>query len=195
MGPLGESYRPDLTPPIEVSTALYSEKARLLAPHVDLILIETISSLDLARGALKGARTTDRPVWLSVSVQDRDGTMLRSGEPVAALADVLAETPADAVLANCSMPEAMSAALADLKPLGLPFGAYANGFSEITPHTHGTSAPEYCARHDLSPERYTDFALQWVAQGATLIGGCCEVGPAHIRHLHARLIAEGHSIA
>ncbi|WP_374646218.1 homocysteine S-methyltransferase family protein [Tabrizicola sp.] len=195
MGPLGESYRPDLTPPVEVSAALYAEKARLLAPHVDLLLIETISSLDLARGALKGARTTDRPVWLSVSVQDRDGTRLRSGEPVAALADVLSETPADAVLANCSMPEAMSAALVELKRLGLPFGAYANGFSEITPHSHGTSAPAYGARHDLTPDRYADFALGWVAQGATLIGGCCEVGPAHIRHLHARLTAEGHVIA
>jgi len=93
------------------------------------------------------------------------------------------------------MPEAMSAALAALKPLGLPFGAYANGFSEIEPHTHGTSAPAYCARHDLTPERYADFALGWVAQGATLIGGCCEVGPAHIRHLHQRLRAAGHEIA
>lgn len=194
MGPLGESYRPDLTPPVAVSSALYAEKAQILAPHVDLILIETISSLDLARGALRGARTTDRPVWLSVSVQDRDGSRLRSGEPVAALADVLREAPADAILANCSMPEAMSAALAELKRLGLPFGAYANGFSEIESHAHGTSAPAYCARHDLTPERYADFALGWVAQGATLIGGCCEVGPAHIRHLFNRLTAEGHSI-
>ena len=39
------------------------------------------------------------------------------------------------------------------------------------------------------------LALGWVAQGATLIGGCCEVGPAHIRHLHHRLIGEGHQIA
>jgi methionine synthase I (cobalamin-dependent) len=50
MGPLGESYRPDLTPPVAVSTALYAEKAAILAPHVDVILIETISSLDLCRG-------------------------------------------------------------------------------------------------------------------------------------------------
>jgi S-methylmethionine-dependent homocysteine/selenocysteine methylase len=194
MGPLGESYRPDLTPPVEVSTALYAEKARLLAAHVDLILIETVSSLDLARGALKGARTTDRPVWLSVSVQDRDGARLRSGEPVAALAEVLAETPADAVLANCSMPEAMPAALDALKSLGLPIGAYANGFSEISPHTHGTSAPEYCARHDLTPEKYADFAMAWVEMGATIVGGCCEVGPAHIRHLRDRLTEAGHRI-
>jgi homocysteine S-methyltransferase len=30
--------------------------------------------------------------------------------------------------------------------------------------------------------------------GATIVGGCCEVGPAHIRHLAARLRAEGHTI-
>ena len=132
MGPLGESYRPDLTPPVAVSAPLYAEKARILGPHVDVILIETIPSLDLARGALQGAAAAGKPVWLSVSVNDRDGTRLRSGEPVAGLAEVLAETPAQAVLANCSMPEAMAAAMGELAKLGLPFGAYANGFSEIS---------------------------------------------------------------
>ncbi len=131
-GPLGESYRPDLTPPVSVSAPLYAEKARILGPHVDLILIETISSLDLARGALIGAQAAGKPVWLSVSVDDRDGSRLRSGEPVAGLAQVLQETPAAAILANCSMPEAMASAMEALKPLGLPFGAYANGFSEIS---------------------------------------------------------------
>jgi len=197
MGPLGESYRPDLTPPVEVSAALYAEKARLLAAHVDVILCETMSSLDLARGALIGAQAAGRPVWLSVSVDDRDGSRLRSGEPVAGLAEVLAEAPAAAVLANCSMPEAMAAALAALKPLGLPFGAYANGFSEITglPLPEEQRAPAYCARHDLTPETYADFALSWVEMGATIVGGCCEVGPAHIRHLAHRLRAAGYRIA
>jgi S-methylmethionine-dependent homocysteine/selenocysteine methylase len=197
MGPLGESYRPDLTPPVEVSAPLYAEKARILGPHVDVILIETIPSLDLARGALKGAQAAGKPVWLSVSVNDRDGTKLRSGEPVAALAEVLAETPAQAVLANCSMPEAMAAAMGELARLSLPFGAYANGFSEISslPLPDDGGAPAYCARHDLTPERYTAFALGWVAQGATIVGGCCEVGPAHIRHLAAALTAAGHTIA
>ncbi len=82
MGPLGASYRPDLTPPVAESAALYAEKARLLGPHVDLILIETISSLGLAEGALIGAQAAGRPVWLSVSVDDHDGTRLRSGEPL-----------------------------------------------------------------------------------------------------------------
>ena len=197
MGPLGESYRPDLTPPVTVSAPLYADKARIMAPHVDVILLETLSSLDLCRGALQGAQAAGRPVWLSVSVHDRDGSRLRSGEPVAALSDVIAEYPTAAVLANCSMPEAMAAALGVLATFGLPFGAYANGFSEISslPLPEDTSAPDYTHRHDLTPEKYTAFAMSWVAMGASIVGGCCEVGPAHIRHLSAALKAAGHTIA
>lgn len=197
MGPLGESYRPDLTPPVAVSAPLYAEKARILAPHVDVILLETLSSLDLCRGALQGAQAAGRPVWLSVSVHDRDGSRLRSGEAVADLRSVIAEYPTAAVLANCSMPEAMVAALEVLSTFGLPFGAYANGFSEISalPLPDDHSAPDYTHRHDLTPEKYAAFALRWVEMGATIVGGCCEVGPAHIRHLAAALKAAGHSIA
>lgn len=196
MGPLGESYRPDLTPPVEVSAPLYAEKARILAPHVDVILLETMSSLGLALGALQGAQAAEVPVWLSVSVDDRDGRKLRSGEPIAGLRDVIVAFPTAAVLANCSMPEAMAAALAELSTMGLPFGAYANGFSEIStlPLPAGGGAPDYTHRHDLTPDKYADFAMTWVDMGATLVGGCCEVGPAHIRHLAARLRAGGHTI-
>jgi homocysteine S-methyltransferase len=197
MGPLGESYRPDLTPPVAISAPLYAEKARLLAPHVDVILLETMSSLDLARGALQGAQAAGLPVWLSVSVHDRDGSRLRSGEPISGLRDLIADHPTAAVLANCSMPEAMLAALTELSTMGLPFGAYANGFSEISslPLPDAVAAPDYTHRHDLTPEKYADFAMAWVNMGATIVGGCCEVGPAHIRHLAARLKAEGHTIA
>ena len=197
MGPLGESYRPDLTPAVDVSAPLYAEKARILAPHVDVILLETMSSLGLARGALKGAQVAGLPVWLSVSVDDRDGSRLRSGEPIAGLRDLIAEFPTAAMLANCSMPEAMLAALKELSTMGLPFGAYANGFSEISnlPLPDAVAAPEYTHRHDLTPEKYTAFVMEWVELGATIVGGCCEVGPAHIRHLATTLRAAGHTIA
>ena len=197
MGPLGESYRPDLTPDVAVSAPIYAEKARILAPHVDVILLETMSSLGLAEGALKGAQAAGKPVWLSVSVHDRDGSKLRSGEPVSALRDLVAAYPTAAVLANCSMPEAMAEAMRALAPIGLPFGAYANGFSEISslPLPDAVAAPDYTHRHDLTPERYTAFAMQWIDLGASIVGGCCEVGPAHIRHLAAALRAAGHDIA
>jgi homocysteine S-methyltransferase len=197
LGPLQASYRPDLTEPVAEAAPKYAEIARLLAPHVDLILIETASSLEAAEGAVAGALAAGRPVWLSVSVDDRDGRLLRSGEPVAGLARLTEGYPLDAVLANCSVPEAMGQALGALAPLGLPFGAYANGFTHISGNflKDAPTVKELTHRHDLTPARYAEFALAWVDQGATIVGGCCEVGPAHIRHLAERLVAAGHTLA
>lgn len=195
LGPLQASYRPDLTEPVADAAPKYAEIAGILGPHVDLILIETAASVEAAEGAVIGAQAAGKPVWLSVSVDDRDGTKLRSGEPVADLARLL-HLPIAALLANCSVPEAMADALTVLKSMGKPFGAYANGFTHISGNflKDAPTVKELTHRRDLTPEKYTDFALGWVAQGATILGGCCEVGPAHIRHLHARLRADGHAI-
>lgn len=194
LGPLSASYRPDLTEPVAEAAPKYAEIAQILAPHVDLILIETTASIEAAQGAVQGALAAGKPVWLSLSVDDHDGSKLRSSEPLSALAAL--NLPVDAYLANCSVPEAMSAAMDALKPLGKPFGAYANGFTHISGNflKDAPTVKELTHRHDLTPEKYADFAMAWVAQGATIVGGCCEVGPAHIRHLHARLLAAGHRI-
>ncbi len=197
MGPLEASYRPDLTPPLEHSVPKYAEIARILAAHVDVILLETMSSVTLAEGAVQGALAAGRPVWLSVSVDDHDGSRLRSGEPLTDLRRLVDSYPIAAVLANCSVPESMAAALTILKPLGLPFGAYANGFTHISGNflKDAPTVKELTHRHDLTPEKYTDFAMAWIEMGATIVGGCCEVGPAHIRHLAEALRAAGHTIA
>jgi len=197
LGPLEASYRPELTPPVAEAAVKYAEIARIHAAHVDLLLIETISSLDLAEGAVIGAQEAGVPVWLSVSVDDGDGSRLRSGERVADLARVLKAGRVDAVLANCSVPEAMEDALRALATLGRPFGAYANGFTHITGNflKDAPTVRELTHRTDLSPARYAEFVLGWVAMGASIVGGCCEIGPAHIRHLHAELAAAGHRVA
>ena len=196
LGPLVASYRPDLCPPVPEAAAKYTEIVRVLAPHVDLFLCETMASVMQVEGALEGASTGGLPVWVSVTVDDKDGTRLRSGEPVADLARVFNRRRPAAVLANCSVPEAMAAALTELSRFHVPFGAYANGFTHIS-HAFLTDAPTVdalTAREDLTPDRYAAFAMDWVAQGATIVGGCCEVGPAHIAALATALRAAGHRI-
>ncbi|MGB0440224.1 MAG: homocysteine S-methyltransferase family protein, partial [Paracoccaceae bacterium] len=154
-----------------------------------LLILETMSGVDQARGALMGAKVTDKPVWLALSVDDADGTRLRSGEPLDDAVALLRDLPPQGVLINCSTPEAVSAALPLLATTGLPFGAYANGFTKITSAfaKGATTVNDLSARQDLSPDAYADFAARWHALGATLIGGCCEVGPAHISALAHRL--------
>jgi homocysteine S-methyltransferase len=192
IGPLVASYRPETHPPHAEAVAKYAEIARILAPEVDLILCETVASLAHARAVLEGALTAGKPVWLSVTVDDEDGTRLRSGEAVADIGPLVAHGAA-AVLANCAAPEAMAAALTELARFGLPYGAYANGFREITKEflKDSPTVDALSSRPDMTPARYADFALGWVAQGASIVGGCCETTPAHIAEIARRFRAEG----
>ncbi|MCA3453017.1 MAG: homocysteine S-methyltransferase family protein [Rhodobacter sp.] len=195
IGPLGASYRADVGPAHETATRLYAEIAAILAPQVDVILGETIATLAQARALLEAALPMGRPVWLSVTVDDRDGTRLRSGEPVAGLA-AIARDGAAAVLANCSAPEAMTAALEALSAANLPYGCYANGFQQITDDflKDRPTVDALSARPEMVPELYADFAEHWVRQGATIIGGCCETTPAHIAAIARRLTDRGYAL-
>lgn len=196
IGPLAASYRPDAHPDHTEAVPLYAEVARLIGPEVDLILCETVASLAHARAILEGASAAGKPVWLSVTVDDADGSRLRSGEPVAQVVPLALAGGAQALLANCSAPEAMPAALEALAAAGLPYGAYANGFEEITAEflKPSPTVEHLHARTDLSPEGYAHTALGWVDRGATIVGGCCEIGPAHIAALARALVAAGHRI-
>jgi S-methylmethionine-dependent homocysteine/selenocysteine methylase len=126
-----------------------------------------------------------------VGGQDR-GPLLRSGETVQAAVAALAGFPVQAVLANCCPPESISQALPALVGAGLPAGGYANGFVEI-PQTFlpGRTREQLSSREDLDPDAYARRALGWVEAGARIVGGCCEVGPAHIALLRDRLLEGG----
>lgn len=194
IGPLIASYRPDIHPDHAIAVPLYAELAHGLAQGCDLLLCETVSSVAHARAVLDAALPTGLPVWLALTVSDTDGTRLRSGE---ALSDVLKVAQrADALLINCSVPEAIPPALDILARSGKPFGAYANGFSRITEGflADKPTVDALSARQDLGPEAYAAHAMGWIAQGATIVGGCCEVGPAHIAELARQLRDAGHEL-
>lgn len=194
IGPLVASYRPDIHPPPDRAIPLYTEVAQILGPEVDLLICETIASVDHARSVLQGALSAGKPVWLAMTVDDADGTLLRSGEPLAEILPIAEE--AAALLTNCAAPEAMAAAIDVLAQGDVPFGAYANGFQQITKDflKDKPTVDSLSARRDLGPEAYAAFAMGWIAQGATIVGGCCEVGPAHISHLATALRTAGHTI-
>lgn len=194
IGPLAASYRPDLHPPEAEAAPLYAGIARALAPGCDLILAETVASLTQARAVLAASAGLGRPVWLSVTVDDEDGSRLRSGEAVAGVLEIATGGGAAALLSNCSAPEAMPRALEILARAGLPFGAYANGFARSTNDFLASSDTPAPARPDLEPEGYAASAMGWVAQGATIVGGCCAIGPAHIAAIAAALRQAGHRI-
>lgn len=196
LGPLLATYRPDLNPDPDEAAQKFAELVRLMQNRVDLFLIETVSSVTEAEGALRGTEGCGKPVWLALSVMDEDGTRLRSGEPLGAIAPLVERFDPQAVLINCTRPEAVPAALEILATLQRPYGAYANGFTRISDGflKDAPTVDALEARHDLDPSAYAAHAMSWVDQGATIIGGCCEVGPEHIEALANALRSAGHRI-
>ncbi len=192
LGPLNGSYRPDAHPDLMTAIPRYAECAMQMQGRVDLVICETVASVAHARAALAGAHAAQVPVWLAVTVADEDGTRLRSGEDVRDIVPIARDEGAAALLVNCSAPEAIPAALRALGSADLPLGAYANAFAGITDafKQARSNVGALTSRSDLGPARYADHVLEWCAQGASIVGGCCETRPAHIAEIVRRLRAE-----
>ncbi len=192
--PLFGSYHPENTPDEPYYLATYQRVVAQQEAHVGCFLCETMSSIKEARSATRAAVASGKPVWCAFSVDDDDGTRLRSGEPLEEAVRAARDEGASAVLINCSTPEAVAVGLPIIKVSGLPFGAYANGFTRAADLKIGGTVEVLKARTDLTPETYGKHAMAWVKEGASIVGGCCEVGPDHIRHLAELLVSDGYEI-
>ena len=63
----------------------------------------------------------------------------------------------------------------------IELGVYANNFTAIDPDHQANTL--FQAERSVSPDEYLRFAQQWHDAGATIIGGCCGIGPEHIKRL------------
>jgi S-methylmethionine-dependent homocysteine/selenocysteine methylase len=193
--PLAGSYRPDRVGKFEEIEPLYREQAEVLAPHVDLLLCETMSSADEARAAAVAATQTGKPVWVSWTLHEDRSGRLRSGETLEDALKALAGLPVSGVLANCCAPESITRAVPWLAHAGLGYvGGYANTFQPIPEDWDLTGDKKgdgsLGLRTDLDPERYAAHAEDWLEAGATVIGGCCGTRPAHIARLKQLIAAK-----
>ena len=189
--PVCGSYRPDLID-LERARAVLTVLVESLAPHIDHWQAETLSALAEADLVASLTARTGKPLWLSFTLEDEaPGPVpcLRSGESVAEAAVTATRLGAAALLFNCSQPEVMRdaikaarAALGADSPMRL--GVYANAFPPMSAQAEANAGLSEI-RADLTPEGYAAFARAWSADGATIIGGCCGIGPEHIAALRA----------
>lgn len=177
VAPVEDCYRPDLSPG-EGAREAHRALCRVLADAgADLLLCETFPHLGEAWVAVEEAVATGLPTWLALtagpSADLLDLADVRRG------AEGAVDRGASAVLVNCIPAVDTLRFVEALAGLDVPFGAYANAGA---PDDHiGWSASE-----EPGARAYADLASAWVAAGATLIGGCCGTGPAHVRALAER---------
>jgi S-methylmethionine-dependent homocysteine/selenocysteine methylase len=177
LSPLEDCYRPDLVPDDAALAREHGAQARFLADAgVDLILAETHNTIREAAAALRAAKATGIPVFVSL-VTDGKGSLL-SGESIADAAKALLQLGPDALGINCVPAARLAGDLAVLAAAapGVPLLAYGN--LGLPDDSRGWAFTE-----ELSPEEYAETARGWIERGARIVGGCCGTTPAHSRAL------------
>ena len=189
--PLEASYVNEFALSFDETAAQYGELMDLLAPYVDIYLGETLSTSFESRAFLAAAAARDKTAWLALTLGDHGSTNLRGGESLETVIGDLGDAPPDALLINCTTPDSISRALPILRARGIPYGAYANGFVEIPDDWEEEGGVvQLSSRADLPPEVYAGHAAGWLDAGASIVGGCCEIGPAHIARLRQLIDAD-----
>ena len=186
--PLAASYVADVAPDYDSARSQYEQLIEVQIDHVDGFLVETMSNLTEMSAARDALVAANQPVRIGMTLEDDCSNRLRSGEPLSSAIEILADGPLESVMINCSQPEPIPEALSELANLGCAYGAYANGFKTVAPLRPGGTVKDLEHRPEMNAEAYTAHALEWLQSGATIIGGCCEITPAHIQHLHQALL-------
>ena len=193
--PMFGSYQPDKFFVRDAADMMGLFRQNLI-PYVDFFMAETHSSIAEAQCFLDVFADCGKPMWLSLTIEDANPVagqpMLRSGELLSDLLLSFGDNVPAAVLFNCSQPEVMDDAVrmvvAQFANQANPpqVGVLANAFSSMKEGYEGANESLHDLRVDITPQAYADFADQWAASGAGIIGGCCGISPEHLKVLKSR---------
>jgi 5-methyltetrahydrofolate--homocysteine methyltransferase len=164
----------------------FREQARVLAAAgVDVIVIETMEDLNEARAAVAGVRdATSLEVICSFAFHKLapDTFATRCGVTPEAMAEAMAAAGADGIGVNCGMgPQDMADLVAAIHTVAPEIWILAQ------PNAGQPVAWRETQVYPETPESLAAWVPALVQAGATMIGGCCGTGPAHIAAMRKAL--------
>lgn len=177
--PLAASYQGQPARTFEDLREEYALLVKLQAA-ADVFLIETMTNTLEARAACAAASDLGKPYGVAFRLEANG--KLKSGETMGEAVAAVSPYAPTAVMLNCCGPEVVSAAMPALAGIHPCVGGYANAFKSVEALASGGSVDALEAREDVSPQAYMAHVQQWLTDGATVVGGCCDITPAHILH-------------
>ena len=174
--------------PLEHAEGLRRQAEWLAEAGVDLLVLEMLRDIEWCGAAVGAALSVGLPVWSGFSCEvDEGGTLTTQGK-------VGESVPfEDALRAVTGRGETLVAVMhSEIDDTGpglecarrvceAPLGAWPNC---------GTIQPPNWQFEDVAtPEAFAGTAARWVDDGVKVIGGCCGLGPDHIRAVAERLRA------
>ena len=186
--PQNSTYKADDRPEDIIKNDFYNQ-AKLINPYIDFFYFDVLSSIKEINIATQSINEFNKPYLIGVHISE--GTKLPSGEKISELIDKLKNPKLLGVILSCISPENYELNLNEIKSLGVPFGFKLNGYLKTAPLSKMNKTNNkndflqpnnfLGKRKDLSPEKMLELVKRFKDSGATILGGCCETTPAHIK--------------
>ena len=184
------TYEADTRSDDEIKENFY-DQAKLLNPFIDFFYFDVLSSVREFELAIKAIESFNKPYLIGAHVSE--GVKLPSGENISEIITTIDHKNLLGIILACVSPENYEKNLNEIKSLGVPFGFKLNGFITTKPTSGYTNTfnksktgnpNEFLGhREDLMPEKMALIVKKFKEAGATILGGCCETRPAHIKEM------------
>jgi len=186
-----QTYSADLGDDLNLIKKNFYDQAKFLKNGIDFFYLDVMSSGLECKIALEAIDSFDLPVLVGIHLSDNG--LVPSGEKIKDIVNKYNNKNWLGVIAACISPQAYNAAINDLKLLNMPYGFKMNAFNKIPKDYNVASKDQWGnagnpvtvlgKNTDLNETNFYEYAKKFMQDGATILGGCCEIRPSHIKEI------------
>jgi len=190
-----QTYSADLGEDLNIIEKNFYDQAKLLKNGIDFFYLDVMSSALECEIALKTIESYNLPVLVGIHI--RDNGRLPSGEMINDIVTKYKNNNWLGIITACVSPKAYRLVVNDLQKLEIPYGFKLNAFKKI-PEGYTVASKDQWGNagnpntvlgvnSDLNESNFYEYVKKFKENGATILGGCCEIRPSHIKEI-AKLI-------
>ena len=186
-----QTYSADLGKDLDLIEKNFYDQAKLLKHGIDFFYLDVMSSGLECEIALKAIESYNLPVLVGIHL--RDNGKLPSGEKINDIVKKYKNNNWLGVIMACISPKAYEVVAKDLQQLDISYGFKLNAFKKI-PEDYTVASKDQWGdagnpttvlgkNTDLNESKFYEYAKKFKENGATILGGCCEIRPSHIKEI------------
>ena len=190
-----QTYEANLGKDLDSIEKNFYDQAKILKNGIDFFYLDVMSSGLECKIALKAIESYNLSILVGIHV--RDNGRLPSGETINDIVKKYKNNNWLGIITACVSPKAYELVINDLQKLEIPYGFKLNAFKKI-PDGYTVASKDAWGNAgnpntvlgtntDLNETKFYEYVKKFMENGATILGGCCEIRPSHIKEI-AKLI-------